>query len=123
LIAFSLLVFSTLNATHATLIVHLKNGALQTDLYFNSSYAPTSPTPFDLNGPIYIMQTTDVEELRALDLERVIVLGSRVNRSHDDFNFSQLVFAKKGLVIIVINQYRVILTLRSRATLLKSPEE
>lgn len=81
--------------------MHLKNdGASQNDVHFQASYAPTSPTPFNLYGKLYVMTTTDIEELQSLDLDGAIVLGSRVNTTELDFDFSELVYEKNGLVII-----------------------
>jgi hypothetical protein len=77
--------------------VHLKNETSVNDIFFKAVYVPTAPNPFNLTGRLYVMQTTDVEELRALDLEGFIVLGSRVNLTNDVF--SQAVYEGKGLVI------------------------
>jgi hypothetical protein len=75
--------------------VHLKNETSVNYIFFKAVYVPTSPNPFNITGRLYVMQTMDVEELRALDLEGVIVLGSRVNFTNDVF--SQAVYEGKGL--------------------------
>lgn len=97
MIFYVLLIAGIISVSHATVIVHLKNETSVNYIFFKAVYVPTSPNPFNITGRLYVMQTMDVEELRALDLEGVIVLGSRVNFTNDVF--SQAVYEGKGLVI------------------------
>lgn len=97
MIFYVLLIAGIISVSNSTVIVHLKNETSVNYIFFKAVYVPTSPNPFNITGRLYVMQTMDVEELRALDLEGVIVLGSRVNFTNDVF--SQAVYEGKGLVI------------------------
>jgi hypothetical protein len=94
-IFYVLLIAGIISVSNSTVIVHLKNETSVNYIFFKAVYVPTSPNPFNITGRLYVMQTMDVEELRALDLEGVIVLGSRVNFTNDVF--SQAVYEGKGL--------------------------